>query len=89
MGYKLNIYDPKVKDERILDDLNSLNKLSNSSSNTLKSDKLQIHNSLNESIKETDVILILTEWDEFKNFESDAKIIDTRNIYNGNKYFKL
>ena len=89
MGYKLNIYDPKVTDERILDDLNNLNKSSNNSSNTLKLDKLQIHNSLYESIKETDVILILTEWDEFKNFESEAKIIDTRNIYNGNKYFKL
>ena len=49
----------------------------------------EIYNSLNESIKETDVILILTEWDEFKNFESEAKIIDTRNIYNGNKYFKI
>ena len=88
-GYKLNIYDPKVTDERILDDLNSLNKLSCNSSYTLKSDKLQIYNSLNESIKETDVILILTEWDEFKNFESEAKIIDTRNIYNRNKYFKI
>ena len=88
-GYKLNIYDPKVTDERILDDLNTLNKLSNKSSYTLKSNKLQIYNSLNESIKETDVILILTEWDEFKNFESEAKIIDTRNIYNGNKYFKI
>ena len=88
-GYKLNIYDPKVTDERILDDLNTLNKLSNKSSYTLKSDKFQIYNSLNESIKETDVILILTEWDEFKNFESEAKIIDTRNIYNGNKCFKI
>ena len=88
-GYKLNIYDPKVTDERILDDLNTLNKLSNKSSYTLKSNNLQIYNSLNESMKETDVILILTEWDEFKNFESEAKIIDTRNIYNGNKYFKI
>ena len=53
------------------------------------SDKVHICNSLSESINETDVILILTEWDEFKTFKTDSKVIDTRNIYNGNKYFKL
>lgn len=88
-GYELNIYDPKVTTDRILDDLNKLNKMENNIDNPSFSDKVHICNSLSESINETDVILILTEWDEFKTFKTDSKVIDTRNIYNGNKYFKL
>ena len=87
MGYKLNIYDPKVSDERIHEDLLNLNQTNNN--NIIFSDRINICNSLAESIDDRDIVLILTEWDEFKNFKTDAKIIDTRNIYNGNKFFKI
>ncbi|MDB3874121.1 nucleotide sugar dehydrogenase [Flavobacteriaceae bacterium] len=87
MGYKLNIYDPKVSDERIHEDLLNLNQTNNN--NIIFSDRINICNSLAESVDDRDIVLILTEWDEFKNFKTDAKIIDTRNIYNGNNFFKL
>jgi len=89
MGYKLNIYDPKVSDERIHEDLLNLHQNKTNNDNIIFSDRINICNSLAESVDNRDVVLILTEWDEFKNFKTDAKIIDTRNIYNGNKFFKL
>ena len=53
----INIYDPKVPIEIIKKDIGlELN------------DRIKIYNNIENSIKETSGILILTEWEEFKNY---------------------
>lgn len=56
-GCSINVYDPKVSYERILNDIGlGFN------------EKINICDSLEESLKDSSGILILTEWDEFKNY---------------------
>ena len=56
-GCSINVYDPKVSYERILNDIGlGFN------------ERINICDSLEESLKDSSGILILTEWDEFKNY---------------------
>ena len=61
-GANLSIYDPKVEYEKIYLDLN-FNSKNNDKSN------LKFCNSIEESALDSHAILILTEWDEFKNID--------------------
>ena len=79
--YKINIYDPKVKDYQIKNDLNILGHTS---------DELEIKakyfNSLDKLINQESPILIMTEWDQFKNINNKkSSVFDFRNILDKSK----
>ena len=51
---------------------------------------LNIYNSIDESIADSELIVVLTEWDEFKSIKTNKKIIDTRDVVKDSiAYFKL
>ena len=85
----LNVYDPRVREDQIYFDLNYIN------SNDIKNkDYVSIHNSPLNCITDTNVIAILTEWDEFKDYDWEriykkmskpAYIFDGRNILDREK----
>ncbi len=85
-GSELNIYDPKVSQEEIISVLGKNNQeLDNNAGNWHKL------NTIIETVTNTDAIIVLTEWEEFKNINwveisklmrKPAWIFDTRNICN-------
>jgi UDPglucose 6-dehydrogenase len=78
-GANLEIYDPMVKKETILRDINSY---WNSNFKQIQQRRINVLKSM-PSFKEIDVIIILTEWNEFKNIRySNIKVFDGRNILN-------
>ena len=96
-GASINIYDPMVSEKRIYTDLNFI------SDHSLPKDRITISQELNDAIGNLHAVAILTEWDEFKNFDwqdfikksnSQIKIFDGRNILgnqliNYDQYYKL
>ena len=83
---RVNLYDPMVSKETILNDLEDLP--------NMLLEKLKICYSINNSLKGSYGVCILTEWDEFKFFDFTQAInsfiepivfIDGRNIINLNK----
>ena len=66
-GAQLTFYDPKVKEEKILEEFNQAYNL----------DKLLVAQSAKIAAEGADAILILTGWDEFKNlnWESIYKVM--------------
>ena len=83
-GAKLAIYDPKVSPEQIKKDLFDKKSIN-------KDDNLQICVSKKDAVLDADAIVILTEWDEFKNLQwekisllmrSPSWLFDTRSICN-------
>ena len=75
----INIYDPKVSKDQILKDLSLV------SNNTLNENRVNIFNSLSESLNDIIAVAILTEWGEFKNYNwkklgEGIKIFDGRLI---------
>ena len=80
----LNVYDPKVKESQIFFDLNYIN------DNDIKNKEyVSIYNNPLDCIHKTNIIAILTEWDEFKDYDwkkiykkmnKPAYIFDGRNI---------
>ena len=90
-GIKIEVYDPKVKEEQVNFDLSYINKdYSKSSVSFIKEPFL--------NISKHNVIAIMTEWDEFKTYNWDAVfekikkpafIYDGRNILNVEKVKKI
>ena len=81
--YELHIYDPKVKLDKLKNDLSNVGL----SKETIES-KIKFYLSLSSILKEGVPILIMTEWDEFlelNNIELDLKIFDFRNMLNRDK----
>ena len=85
-GAKLSIYDPKVEEYKIYEELNNLDKLT--LQNQAK-DLWEQVTSVEKALSGADAAVILTEWDEFKRLNWDklsslmrkpAWIFDTRNI---------
>ena len=82
---KIAVYDPKVKKDQVLYDLNYLETRSSESNEK----GVEIHSNPYEACKETHAICILTEWDEFKsydwkkiyeNMKKPAFVFDGRNL---------
>ena len=96
-GAHLQIYDPMVPDSRILSDLNTYFK------DDVKLENITFCTTMREANKNADGIAVLTDWDEFKEFDwisyideinSDVIIFDGRNILEDElkdykHYFKL
>jgi UDPglucose 6-dehydrogenase len=85
----IHVYDPKVQEQQIMDDLNYLQ------TRSLEENKngLTIASNPYEACKNAHAIAILTEWDEFKTYDwqkiydnmlKPAFIFDGRNILNVN-----
>ena len=91
LGADVHIYDPMVKEERIKQDLSFLWENRNISQLNIKK-KLKccfVHLDHSDALKESFAAAILTEWDEFNNYDWDliaekmiqpAKIFDGRNM---------
>jgi UDPglucose 6-dehydrogenase len=87
--FDVKVYDPLVKKDQITLDLRVLFESLNYSDTLIKKKlkKLKIFSSANEAIKGSEVISILTEWDEFKDYDwnliaknKKLTIVDGRNI---------
>jgi len=88
-GITVNVYDPKVNHQRIITDLENLISQKNEKNVNIKKD-LNICNSIDQSIIDSELVVVLTEWDEFKSIKTNKKIIDTRNVVKDSMtYFKL
>ena len=88
------VYDPKVKESKILDDLNYLQTRSGSENDSLLSVKSDPY----EACKNVHAIAILTEWDEFKTYDwqklydnmyKPAFVFDGRSILNKEQLEKI
>ncbi|WP_026897743.1 UDP-glucose 6-dehydrogenase [Daejeonella oryzae] len=86
----INVYDPKVKDKQIYADLDYLK----TREPQVNREVLTVFNDPYEACKDTHAIAILTEWDEFKEYDwqriydnmlKPAKIFDGRNILDAEK----
>ncbi len=85
----INVYDPKVEESQIFFDLNYLN------NNDAKNKRhVSIYNNPIDCLHKTNIIAIITEWDEFKgydwkniyaNMSKPAYIYDGRNILDKDK----
>ncbi len=89
-GCRLKIYDPKVSKRRIYMDLIELNKSKKSLTQQIIKDSVEVIDNMDDAVNKTELVVILTEWDEFKSIKTNKKIIDTRNIVKDSMtYFKL
>ena len=79
-GGHIKIYDPMVTNDRIFSDLNAI-----MNRKTYK-DKVIICNNINTAIDNVNSISIITEWDEFKNYDWNTFTHSLKNkisIYDG------
>jgi UDPglucose 6-dehydrogenase len=83
----IHVYDPKVTKERMYEDINYLGSRSQMDNAAL----LYYHSDPYEAAKDTHAIAIITEWDEFKNYDwqkiydnmkKPAFLFDGRNLLN-------
>lgn len=80
-GFEIKIYDPMVLEERIKSDLNNhfiLNGFKLNQVNKLLK-KVQIYKSLEKAVYDSPLIAIITKWDEFKKFDWDLYIKQSKN----------
>lgn len=82
-GISINIYDPKVSRDQIIKDLSSIAEIK------LEMNRVITCNSIEETFDNVSSVAILTEWDEFKNYnwkklDKTVKIFDGRLIINQN-----
>jgi len=85
----LNVYDPKVKESQIFFDLNYIN-----GNDKCNREYISVYNNPLDCIDKTNIIGILTEWDEFKDYDwnkiynkmsKPAYVYDGRNILDKEK----
>ena len=98
-GYRINIYDPWVKTDKISEDIKiSLKNLKLNKNEILSiQNNIKISASIKDCIREVNSIAICTEWDEFKEFDwklsedlvdNNCVILDGRNILKQDKINK-
>ena len=86
-GANLNIFDPMVSANRILSDLESTfeSKGFSKEDSKLMIERVTIYKNHIDAIQPSSIIAVLTEWDEFKDYDwknllLDKKLFDGRNI---------
>ena len=88
------VFDPKVSETQILSDLNYLN----SRNPDENRDGISVLNNPYEACKDSHAIAVLTEWDEFKNYDWEkiynemqkpAFVFDGRNVLDGKKLAEI
>ena len=91
---KIAVFDPQVKEKKVLNDLEYLN------SRTIEENKkgISVFENPYEACRDAHAIAILTEWDEFREYDwqkiydamlKPAFIFDGRNILDANKMTKI
>ena len=95
-GARLTIYDPMVNQNKILNDLTTYFKIKNIDFNKKIKSKIFICSSIDQAINTSDVAAIITEWDQFKDYNWNKlslikyyMIFDGRNIIDENIKTKL
>ena len=95
-GAELHVYDPMVKEDRILLDLMTLWEARNDSKDEIaaKLKRCVVHVDYRTALENSFAVAILTEWDEFISYDwnaitekmmQPAKVFDGRNVLQGNK----
>ena len=82
-GYEIAVYDPKIIKTRVIKDLLELNNLKKNISVEVINEKIKVLDQLSINDYKNHPIIVLTEWDEFKEINylsEDYKIFDFRNI---------
>ncbi len=91
---KISVYDPKVPKEKVYSDLNYLNTRTEQENQ----DNVIINDNPYDTVKDSHAIAIMTEWDEFKNYDwkkiyNDMKkpafIFDGRNVLDKSEMNKI
>ncbi|TYA71873.1 nucleotide sugar dehydrogenase [Seonamhaeicola marinus] len=91
---QISVYDPKVPKQKVYADLNYLNTRSEKENET----NVAVENSPYDAIDGAHAIAIMTEWDEFRNYDWEeiynkmkkpAFVFDGRNILDKNKINKI
>ena len=86
-GCNLGIYDPRVDQKQIINDLEIHN--NQNSKNYINENQLTIHENVHEAIKSADAIVIITNWKEFYNLDFESYfhimrrpswVFDTRDV---------
>ena len=99
-GAEIHVYDPKVSREKIKSDMRNLWELKgiNEDIITLKLTQINVYDEHFEAVKNSHAIAILTEWDEFKNYDwisiykkmyKPAFLFDGRGILNNDKFKEI
>ena len=94
-GARIHVYDPMVSPDRITSDIKNILATENIKNEIIEEliSKIKVFSNLLDAAKDSEAILILTEWDEFikfdwKRFISKSKknpyIFDSRNIVDKN-----
>ena len=92
-GAKIHVFDPKVSENKIKEDLKQLWKLKGLDVEEInrKTNQIKVCNNHKMAVHKSHAIAVLTEWDEFVNYDWDtiyknmykpAFIFDGRNILN-------
>ena len=77
LGAKLKIYDPKVSEEKILNDLDGYS-------------NFRIYDSADYAIKDCNAILLLVNWKSFEKLDfSGKKVYNTTKLYISNQYYSI
>ena len=95
-GAEIAVYDPMVKPQNILNDLNFLWKSKKLSEVQIlqRREKIKCYDNYEDAIYNSQVIGILTEWNEFKSYPweiitKNILVIDGRNILNNDKVYSI
>ncbi len=86
--YNISVFDPRVGIGRIRQDLKFLNRTITDSNSEIKIKSVETITSLSEVENNSRLVIVLTEWDEFKRInkeKNDLKIFDFRNYLDPNK----
>ena len=99
-GAEIHVYDPKVSCEKIKSDMRNLWQLKgiNEDIILLKLAQINVYDKYSEAVKNSHAIAILTEWDEFRNYDwisiyekmyKPAFLFDGRGILNNDKFKEI
>ena len=90
---KINVYDPQVEESRIIEDLSTIFQKNNIDDKKMKQllSNVKIFKNAYDSVINSNVVTICTEWDEFtelkwdriyKNMKAPKQLFDGRNLLN-------
>ena len=84
-NFNVEIYDPLIKIEQIIKDIEN-NNIGDSILKIMVSKNLTTHTNLNSAMKNSKVVAILTDWEEFGNFNwklfiKNSTLFDGRNLF--------
>tara|TARA_B100001248_G_scaffold102868_1_gene76609 strand:- start:26152 stop:27561 length:1410 start_codon:yes stop_codon:yes gene_type:complete len=97
---KINVYDPRVKESRIIEDLSTIFQKNNIDEKKMKQllSNVKIFKNAYDSVINSNVVTICTEWDEFielkwdriyKNMKAPKQLFDGRNLLNRKELNKI